>query len=90
MKTVYICCCGPVKYDDMLLWILLIFSPFYLRFFFLAWMTQTGIWTCETQENPVGFQNTTAFCKRDTSDLLPVDQNHSTIKMNTDPLYFSY
>ena len=44
--------------------------------------------TIETQVNPVGFQNKTAFCERDASDSLPVDQNHSTIKMKTDPVYF--
>ena len=27
-------CCGPVKYDDMLLWILYIFSSFDLSFCF--------------------------------------------------------
>ena len=33
-------------------------------------------------------QNKTAFCERNASDSLPVDQNHSTIKINTDRLYF--
>ena len=75
------------KYEDMLLCILFIFRPFGLNFCFGGDRKLT-FETIETQVNPVGFQNKTAFCERDASDSLPVDQNHSTIKMKTDPVYF--
>ena len=48
----------------MLLCILFIFPPFDLNFCFGGDRNLT-FETIETQVNPVGFQNKTAFCERD-------------------------
>ena len=77
-------------YENSLLWwrtSAFFFTIWFKLLFWHEWRRQE-VGLVKRKKTRVGFQNKNAFCERDASDSLPVDQNHNTIKMNTDPLYF--